>query len=1306
MSERERQLWPAVRRWGLRALITVLALLLVSISTLAFVLGHIEHPLVKGRIVAAASAAGIALDFDEAHASLRSLHISGLRIAQPKPDESAAPLVSIDRIDAQYSLWRALAGARVKIVSGEIQGVHAAIFADADGTSSITRLMAGMPAPDTKAAAKKPVPLSETLAQLSELKIAIDAFSIRDVSALLVRRDGAKEISRLQFNGLEADLSDIKGALHLLLATPADGARIVEKRGDKEEKLVADARVLFDWSARGKIPRGGLAIELKLRDQALLHLPAKAPAIGELVRVIASVVPEPAVHRTALVVSDLQLLDGAATGSLDAELADQPDGSVKPAIHAGAFDVALERFRLFVPPSIGDLAALSGSVKLSIVEVDLSKGVRIAPNGRAELHATLPHLSWRAPKQSAEVTGARVDLVARPAGDGFALALKFPLESLRASAGGQSFELSHADIVADAHVNAAYRTSGKASLSFASAHAAGAQSLEATAAELRLDLKDADLAAPAPFHIAGGVTLDVTLSHLLAAASGLAVDLGDFKLRAPLQLKAAGTGSGELHLEAAQLMVARAGRPLVAPTTTSLDLKLAQFAYDALAPAHSSVDAQTTFSLGTTTAQLHLDKHAHALDYELAVKAGSLAQVAPFVPARPNSPQIPWAKIGLELGSKGSIEHLGAGVNQTIVQESSLQLTHAALHGEFDVAADLLAATLKSSGTSRAHEVDLAMHLAGLSVQGEARPGDENLKAHAVVDLAQPKAQLHFSASGEALPEGTIDLAAAYERSAARVTYSMTGELHHLDLVGDLLPAPLLEHTDLEWSTLALSLDGSGVLDGLVTSMHELKPVLSRDPLKTVRGKQSLTLAISGLDYANDSDQALVLSSAKLALNASETDALKQLDVSIGAPQGQADAAGVEAKFEAFTAALSATLGRDSLRAQLHLGFGALKQDAVPAYPIGDAAVDLLATAGADGTLHLETIKLDNAAGGSTVTATGAVEAMLRFVDGVPQLRPITVGSSAEPRDLHFSGALVQQLASLPPRLGLTGRGVMKIPFGAESGDFHFFRVTTGLEFQDADLDFTDRKLALKKLNAKIPVKLNFRLDERGTLPLGGARSGAYSRARFVDYQPFLASEDFLSCEELRVGDSTVGPIAANLRVDRNLIALDQLEMSAFGGKLTGQLILDVDMGARQLTDVRFRGDVTGLAPGRGESRSNDVVNANAALRLNPKRLELEGRIDIVSIGRDDLSAMLDAWDPYHTEPSANRSRRALAVGYPKHVRLGFHEGFTEIVMEMGGVAGAAGIDPIHVSTGPLLEKYVEPYLKLMKPAPPPKGTP
>ncbi len=109
---------------------------------------------------------------------------------------------------------------------------------------------------------------------------------------------------------------------------------------------------------------------------------------------------------------------------------------MKPAIREARFDLALAPLRLFVPPSAGELPVLEGAVKLKVLGVDLTHGLRIAKDGTAELHAELERLSWRKAEQSAEISGARIELHAKPSGDGFALELKAPIDSVRAAVAG------------------------------------------------------------------------------------------------------------------------------------------------------------------------------------------------------------------------------------------------------------------------------------------------------------------------------------------------------------------------------------------------------------------------------------------------------------------------------------------------------------------------------------------------------------------------------------------------------------------------------------------------------------------------------------------------------------------------------------------------------------------------------------------------------------------------------------------------------------------------------------------------------
>jgi hypothetical protein len=1296
-------------RFGLYALGGVVALLAVALGSALFVLAHLESAAIKQRIVAAAAGSGIALDYERASVGLGSLHFTKIRVAQPAPDERLEPLLAVEKIDLSYSALGAIFGRRIKLKSGAIEGVRAVIFADDTGETSITRLLARMPksAPKTK---EQDEPLSKTLAQLSNLAAEVQQFKLASVSASLIERSAGAVVKQTDFTGLEVTASEPQGLLDVRLGSPAAGAQVTVTEGAKKRGALIDFDAELIWSARGKPPHGAFEMGVKLRRQDLVAMPPQSPDVKTLLALHAGVTPEPGEGRTRIVIEKLELLDGAGSGHLDADLFDDGKGGVKPSIREVVLDLVLERFRPFIPLGNGTISALTGSMNVRIFGIDLSQGLRIAPDGGAEIKAEIPRLLWKQGVQSAEVTRAKLSLQAKPLAGGVALELEMPIELCHLQSGRQGFLLSKANLKGQANATFAYRATGGVTARIGSLKVVGAQTIDAEQTELRLSLKDADLAAEGPLKISGAVNSELDFGHLVAKANGMAIDARGVRMRAPMHVgNDAASGSGEVHFESDRLGVKKAGRPLLVPTNLSADLTLARFKYDARDAQRSTADVKLAMAVGAVQMNLHADKRARELEYEMTAKASSLSIAKPFSNARneDGTEPIPWQQIGLTFVSKGSVANLGGGSAQRIAQETSLGISHGALHAEgIDVAFAQLSATMKSHGTPLVHEADLALQMSGLVLQNKARAGDETLALHAVIDRPASNAKIHFEAKGEAAPEGKMDFELGFDSKVGRVSYLVDGELHRLDLVPLFLPPAFTEHTDLEWKTLGLALSGKGEVTGVVTEMHDFKPKLAVNPLKTMRGAQTFDLKIAGLDYSNDHDQAVVLSAAAMHLDAREDDAARHVEFTASAPAGELDAAGVQAKFEALQSAVKIDLGRESLRAGLSMKFGSLQQNSQPAYPVGDASFEALVTSGADGTLHIEHLKLDNLAGGTTLSASGIIEAMLEFTDGAPKLRPINPGGDVEQRDLKLTGELLQRLETIPLEMGFTGRGTLRVPFNAESNDFRYFRIGTGLEFKDADINLPARKLSLGKLNAKIPVRLNFRLDEAGTIPLGGARPGVYSRERFVDYQPFLSSEDFISCETLTFGGSTVGPLAANLRVDRNVIALDQLELSAFGGKITGQFLVDLDLANRQLTDVQFRGNVTGLAPGKGEKRSHEVVDANAALRLNPKKLELEGRIDLIRIGRDDLRAMLDVWDPNHSDEQANRTRQALLAGYPKDVRIGFHQGFTEVRMEMGGLAGLSKLDPIQLSTGPILQKYVAPYLKLTKPKPAAAKTP
>ena len=171
------------------------------------------------------------------------------------------------------------------------------------------------------------------------------------------------------------------------------------------------------------------------------------------------------------------------------------------------------------------------------------------------------------------------------------------------------------------------------------------------------------------------------------------------------------------------------------------------------------------------------------------------------------------------------------------------------------------------------------------------------------------------------------------------------------------------------------------------------------------------------------------------------------------------------------------------------------------------------------------------------------------------------------------------------------------------------------------------------------------------------------------------------------VGEHEFGPLGASVRIDRNTLAIDRLELRALNGSIGGRLFVDV-RGAD--TRLDFRGDVSGLEL----AADKKPLDAHLAIRLKPWRRALEGRVDVARTSPDQLRLVLDLYDPYQENVSANRARQALALGYPKSVRMRFLEGFASLGIELGGLTSAVRIDETRgVPIAPMLEKSLLPSL-------------
>jgi hypothetical protein len=357
-----------------------------------------------------------------------------------------------------------------------------------------------------------------------------------------------------------------------------------------------------------------------------------------------------------------------------------------------------------------------------------------------------------------------------------------------------------------------------------------------------------------------------------------------------------------------------------------------------------------------------------------------------------------------------------------------------------------------------------------------------------------------------------------------------------------------------------------------------------------------------------------------------------------------------------------------------------IRQSAFASYPVRDLEIGVAVNNDPEKAMTVRA-GLYNPGAGTKFEVSGEVD------------QRVAPGSDAVPgrHSLMVDGLLEQSLDKLdgaPERL--RARGKVIVPFRVESGDLSLFHTRAVLKLSDVHVELPQDKISVTQADGEIPLVEEIVMGPEGARMVGQGKSGVYRELRFSDYQPFLEGSNFLSIGRIQVGATTLGPIAGNARVDRDVIALDQMQVDALGGKITGQCIIEL---RGPDTQVAFRGKVTGIRPGGG--KGDERLDAHAALNLIPYKLGLEGRVEIVRIGKGHLNDLLDVWDPYHADVSANRIRLGLKLGYPKQVRLHFQHGFASLAIVLGGLAGAVRIDDITgVPIGPALARFLAPVLE------------
>lgn len=1241
---------PRALRWLVRGLVLLGALVVVLALALWALLENLNHPAVKQRLLALVKdQAGLEVDYTGLEVSLLDgVRAEELRVlSPPRFAEQADTFVRVRGLHADAALWRFAFGGR-RLQGVDLERVEVTVVRDASGASSLSELFPKREEEEPES----PRPLSESLEGLPELHI--DRLGVGAIAGRLIALEAGAErrVTTLEGLGLsgavQAGDTGLEGTTLTLRGAPLTLEH--EAPGQRSQ-----ARLPLEVSLRGADAQTvALTAQLGLEEQSFVRgfeLPR------QLVDIAASARFDPAADKTTFDLARVAALDGALGIEGKSEVQDgEPVRSLTSGKAALALDalppglpLALEQLMLELEARelSWDGARLSGFVstrgRLGRVELDSPQGRLRA--GAAALRGE-GRLDGPVGKLEGELTLASVETESEQ-GDAELGPLRVRVDATA------SERASVQDIALEA-------TLGVESLR---ARGAAAQSvrLDDVTLGLRANGSAEAFARGAP----STAVVELAVASIAAHAESLRATLERAALTAQLDgVEADESAPFGLRGEARIGATLPAARVLENGRTTA---SMRDLTLRAALPLSASTARGTVALAAARAGERSLD--GVALDFELAEPLAW----APPQGAAPGAQGTPRATL------EGKVERFDAGAGKGALEALRLVAERPA-PDQYRLEGDAT--------------------LAALSARGQTLPGKLSAELDAQAALGAGTLELQTALRGERDAAVDLGLDARFERESERLRYEASLSAQKLEAFADFLAGLAPEAGDLRLDGARVSALASGDLTGLLVRGDGDLPELAENPLGRLRGAQKVQLDLAGIDY-RAADRTLAIPELAFELGSEHGEGGKgQVRSSLGIGSLDFAGAGTALRLQGLRHALEGRFDRSpdrgtvDLRSTLELD--SATQNLLPAYPVADVRLSSHVQVDRLRSISLRELELENPAAGSVLEAAGALELTPTSAPGSETI----TGRQA----VALEGRFEQRLAPLEA-LGFAARsrGSISLPFRVESGGLLAYRLLATLEARDVSFANPERTLVVERLNGVIPIVEEVVLLSTGPELSPGPATSPLADPRFFDVHPFLTASNYVTADSITIGGlQPLGPLAANVRLDRSDFLIDQLQVGFRGGQITGR----VHMAYRQGDPImRMRLNATGLR----SSEKGEVLDANMALTFVPAALTLDGKVQLVRASRSHVMDLLDVLDPYRELATANRVRRALAFGYPKFVRFSLHDGAVDSKVELGGIAKLVRIDEIRaVPLGPILQRYVAPTLEGMftpKATPPTDGT-
>jgi len=1268
------------RRWALRALgVAVAGALLLSAALVLLLTLGLQHGLnsdwARQQLRAQVNErTGAELDYRTLQLNLASgLLVEDLVVLQPSVFRAHAPeLLRLSRLELGYRPLLLPLG-RLTVETLRARGLQLTLVQDASGRTSLDRLADDKPQqpeppeppppPEAPAVAAPVTPLTRAL-ELADLPLTVQLgeLSVTELAVNALALDAGGAVSRrIELRGVQvqghATLRPGHPEAALRVVSPPDGLQLKITEPGPSGPSQRSLRLALSQGLQvvdAHQVRGSLRIEL--------HEQSFEPRfryLGPLVGLQLAAKLDPEAGDITATLSDVELLAGAAHVSATATVHEELDGPVRrlSAIVGSTGSVDLQRAHATAEPLVGPtgIKELRGTFQWALSDLRLDLDTFAPYGGQLALDTQVQRLLGDVGGASldGEELGLKVEFAPLDE-DSYRLEVGAPVGRLHASVAGQRLRLRQAEL----------------RLEIPAAHPSWL-SPASSWGELVLKLR------------AGGLFVASGPDRVQASTVGLRLKVMRQRRGGPLRLDLNG-GVRELDVHRGDTLLVPIRKGTVKLTGRNLRPDLGQ-------PLNSLGNLSLQAELGPLVADARLARSEVAeASFEVDVTASSLQLVGTLLPPdlKRQIGRVPYRRMSALLRSKGTLDPRGLTdpSRLRLQQTARIELRNLRLQRrDLRLVTRLLSVDLSTKSQGRARQqAELKLVVRSPLYQGRRFAGSLGLSGTLGLDLNVPNVALQLDNLPGAEHRVHVDLAARLSGRAHTLDYQLDLELQRLGPLLRLAGPP--EGLPLDLARLDVLLRSKGTIDGLVRRVVRGVPTLHADPLPRLRGRQQTAVSLGGLLVEQGDLRAEI---PRLDLNVSSTGGLNDLEL-----KGDLDVS--EATVDQGTLHLHARdlrpsvelrtaggLGEGTVSLKLTAALGTLNQDVAPEVAVGDLSLRARAELQALDTLRIPSVSVRNKDGGQHVKLQGVVTG----------LRGLLTGSGRP--SLALKGRVIQDLARLRlERHRLTASGKVELPFELESEALDRLRLSSTLAAQAVSLSAPKQGLRVERFDGRV------RVEQVIALPPGGpprlvpvATRNPYSRATFADVHPYLGDDSYFSLQRISLKGRTLGPIAGNLSVQRNIIGLHQIQFAVGGGKVFGACIVDYEPGN---TLLLFRGKLTDIEPSTGGS---DRFDGNAALRFNVDHLDLEGRVHIVRISSAHLADMLDLVDPYHEDPNLNRVRLGLKVGHPRYVRVKMKDGLLALKVELGGAASVVNIEEIRgVALGPFLNRYVAPLL-------PPGGT-